>query len=455
MKNTLKAGFGCVDITPPLGIELRGYFQERRARGILDSLCLRALALTCGTQTTVLLSMDVCAVEEALSTPLRERAAEATGLPLDAIVLAATHTHTGPHLRPDSADPAEADYCRMLFHKVADAARLALDDRKPAKMGYGVGCAPHISFPRRYRMRDGAVRTNPGVDNPEILEALGQVDERVNVLRFRRECGKDLILVNFGCHPDTVGGDLISADWPGFLCRTVERALDGAACMFFNGAQGDVNHVNVHPRGGDGNGMHMEFDDVPRGYGHARHMGRVVAGAVLQVCDKVCDCDVDAVLFRSRRICIPTNRPAPDELPEARRIVEMEQSGRTGELPWSGMALTTKLANARRILRLADSPAAVNMTLYAVSLGAVALVGIPGEGFTEIGLHIKRNSGWDLILPVCLANGCAGYFPTQSAYDEGGYEIVTSNFRAGVAELIMREAAVLLSELRAERGGGR
>lgn len=47
--------------------------------------------------------------------------------------------------------------------------------------------------------------------------------------------------------------------------------------MFFNGAQGDVNHVNVHPVGGDANGLHPCFDDADRGYAHAKHMGRVIA----------------------------------------------------------------------------------------------------------------------------------------------------------------------------------
>ena len=46
---------------------------------------------------------------------------------------------------------------------------------------------------------------------------------------------------------DVVGGCKISADWPGLLRRNVEKILDGTKCIFFNGAQGDVTHVNVPP----------------------------------------------------------------------------------------------------------------------------------------------------------------------------------------------------------------
>ena len=143
-------------------------------------------------------------------------------------------------------------------------------------------------------MKDGKVRTNPGVGNPDILHPIGDVDERVNVLRFDR-ADDSLVLVNFGCHPDTVGGSLISGDWPGFLRRRLEKSLDNVKCIFFNGAQGDVNHVNVNAKGGDFNDTFHDFDDVDRGYGHARHMGNVVAGAVLQVYDKVTYEDVDSL----------------------------------------------------------------------------------------------------------------------------------------------------------------
>ena len=113
---------------------------------------------------------------------------------------------------------------------------------------------------KRFRMKDGSVRTNPGVNNPDILEPIGEVDERVNVLRFDREGGDTLVLVNFGNHPDTVGGCKISSDWPGQLRETVEKTLNNTMCIFFNGAQGDVNHVNVHPKAGYLNDTFIDFE---------------------------------------------------------------------------------------------------------------------------------------------------------------------------------------------------
>ena len=331
---------------------------------------------------------------------------------------------------------------------MADVAVMALADLKPARMGWGIGNAPNIAFVRRFRMKDGSVKTNPGVDNPDIVAPIGDVDERVNVIRFDQEGGASLVLVNFGDHPDTVGGNLISGDWPYFLRKTVEDAIDNTKCIFFNGAQGDVNHVNVHPRGGYLNDMFMDFDDVARGYGHARFMGRVVAGAVLQTYDKVQYEDVDTLRYLQHTLRVPANLPTAEELPEAKRIKQLHMEGRDAELPYSGMMLTTVVAEALRMVRLENGPDVFEMPLSAIAIGKVALLGIPGEPFTGIGRGLKESEDWDLVALCCLTNGSEGYFPMQDAYDEGGYEARSSSFKAGVAELMIKEGKQLLKDLK-------
>ena len=74
---------------------------------------------------------------------------------------------------------------------------------------------------------------------------------------------------------DVVGGLGISGDWLAMTRRITKKAIDNVKCILFNGAQGDVNHVNVHPTKGDFNDMFHDFDGCSRGYGHARHIARV------------------------------------------------------------------------------------------------------------------------------------------------------------------------------------
>ena len=458
--NDLKAGFARVNVTPMLGIHVAGYFKERIADGVLDELEINALALRAGENTLLLLSMDICHISTKRCEGFRKHIEEATGVPAGNILIHATHTHTGPVMEPYGTkedthatsslpqDPLFEEYITFVDRRMVEVSVLALQDLKPARLGYAVSKAPNIAFIRRYVMKNGEVHTNPGVNNPDVVRPVGETDERVNVLRIDQEGGASIVLVNFGDHPDTVGGCKITADWPGFLRKKVEKALDNTKCIFFNGAQGDVNHVNVFPKGGDLNDMFMDFDDVSRGYGHARHMGNVVAGAVLQVYDKVCWTDVDSLSAKMRTFSVPSNMPDPEDLPLAHKYNDLHKAGRDDLIPYRGMMLTTVVARAGRMVRLENGPEAFPMTLTGLTVGPFAIVGIPGEPFTGIGTALKEAEGYTLVLPMCLSNGAEGYFPMMDCYEEGGYETSGSKFKAGVAEVIIKEGLELLSDLR-------
>ena len=449
-----KAGFARVDITPPLGTPIVGYFEERRAKGILDSLEANALAVSDGERTAVLIVADLLGIEGvAFNAALRRRIADAAGVLVDAVYVHCTHTHTGP-----GAGQAEAGrtdifggtdfYNELLSTRLADVARLAVDDLAPATLAVGRAEAKRISFLRRYRMKDGSIRTNPGVGNPDIAEPIGCLDETVRVLRIDREGSPDIAVLNFATHPDVVGGERLSGDWPAWARRTFERAEPATRCVFFNGAQGDVNHVCTDPRPGERNGLTPDFDDVDRGYGHARHMGRVVAAAALSVWDKCAPAVAVPLRFGIETVSVPSQMPRPDELAQARTRAALHREGRDAELPFTGMALTTVVAEAERMLLLANGPKSFDMPLSAVALGdAVAFVGVPGEPFSEIGRVIRERSPFGLTLCTCLTNGSQGYFPVASAYDEGGYEARSSVFGKAVGETLVQAAARLMDEI--------
>ncbi|MBQ3424733.1 MAG: hypothetical protein IJH38_06015 [Clostridia bacterium] len=449
---SLMAGFSRVDVTPLMGIGISGYYVPRTASGVLDPLEANVLALRCGDESLLLIALDNCGLAPtAVYGDCRRHIAAATGVAEDHVFLSCTHTHTSPAW--GEADEASRAYTAWLEARLADAAGLALEDLRPARLGVGRGTAPGVAFVRRFRMKDGSIRTNPGVNNPDILCPIGSVDEEVGVLRFEREGGGGIALVHFGNHPDTVGGCNLSADWPGFLRRRVEQALPGVRCLFFNGAQGDVNHVKVHPAPGDMNDLAMDFDDVARGYGHARHMGNVVAGGVLQAWDKVHWQSADRLAGCVRTIKVPANLPAPEALPLARRYEALHRAGRDDEIPFEGMELTTVVAEAERMLRLEHGPEAFEMPLTGAAIGDVALIGLPGEPFTGIGRALKQAPGWEMVLPCCITNGYEGYFPMAEAYEEGGYEARSSVFAKGVAEQIIDEGSALLSALSRPKEG--
>ena len=194
--------------------------------------------------------------------------------------------------------------------------------------------------------------------------------------------------------------------------------------------------------------MFHDFDGCSRGYGHARHIGRVVAGAVMQVYDKVCYTDVNDMDCVYEEIKVPSNMPTAEELKLAKKYVELHHAGKDEHIPYKGMMLTTVVAEASRKIRLEHVPDTFPMSISAIKVGNVALFGVPGEPFTGIGLGLKEASGWDVVLPCCNTNAYDGYFPMRDSYEEGGYEARSSNYKAGVAELLIQEGVKLLDDLR-------
>lgn len=446
--DAFKVGFSRVDITPPLGVPVAGYYESRFAEKVLDDLEINTIAVSDGERTALLMSCDIISISHAFGLKYRENVSRAVGVPLDAVFLACTHTHTGPGVgRAKDRNRLLDIYDEFLGTRLCDAAKFAVADLKPARMGFARSVAPRLSFVRRYTMRDGSTRTNPGVNNPDVVAPVGTTDDTVQLLRIEREGGCEIDIVNFQTHPDVIGGNVISADWPRFVRETMENAIPGINCVFFNGTQGDTNHVNVQPRPGELNGMFHDFDDVWRGYPHALHMGRSVAAAALAVWGKCVPVDSGEVRFGSEVVEVPSNRVGKELIPEAERILRLHAEGRDDELPWKGMDLTTAVAEAERMKELENGPDSFMLPVSAVAFGNVAFAGFPGEPFTDVGCMVKAGSPFELTIPTCLTNGAEGYFPMMGNFDEGGYEARSSTFKAGVAEALVAGQLGLLKRL--------
>lgn len=445
----IKTGFGRLCITPPLGTPISGYYEERYTKGVLDDLYVSAVAFDDGTAKTVVLAVDTLMFSAVQCDAYRKIIADFCELPMDAIFINCSHTHTGPMVGGDFASDIQGSklYDEFLGIQMRDAAKLALEDVCDSTFYSAEGEAKKISFVRRFRMKDGSVQTNPGVGNPNIDHALGEPNETVKLLKIERDEAEDIYIVNFGVHPDVIGDEYISADYPGFVCTTIEDAIPNSKCMFLLAPQGDVNHINPNPTKGDSNGLHDTFDGCPRGYEHSMHMGRVIAGSVLQICDKAVEIEADEIKFSSKTIVCPSNQ-ANDRLEEAKEIVKIHDEGRDEELPYKAMELTTVVAEATRIVNLENGPDSYSFTLSAIKIGDMAFAGIPGEPFTEIANRIYADSPFDTTILCCLTNGGDSYFPTSQAYEEGGYEARSSYLKKGADNIVVDGTLELLKEVK-------
>ncbi len=446
MLDMLKAGFARTDITPPLGTLVEGYFSKRYANGVLDPLLATAVVFDDGEKRAVVMSVDLIGINMEFMSILRPAVAEAIGTDTEGVFIACTHTHVGPGVASaisTAENFANPEYGKWLIKRLADTAVLAVNDLAPVtKKLITRGEAKDVSFIRIYRMKDGEVHTNPGWQNPDIDSPIGAPDEESQLLIIKREEKPEIGIVNFQVHPDVVGGEYLTADFPKFVRDTYELNVPNALCMYINGAQGDTNHIDVR--------LNPETDCAD-GYERSKYMGKKIAMSVIMNYELAKEVGGDKVSYAESLVTTKYNKGTPEETPAyvelAKRYYEMGLDA-LPESEYMGMKRVEIIAKARRIETLLSKPDYRELVVCALSVGDVVFASLPGEPFTEIGRQIKKDSPFAMTIPACCANGYEAYYPMKWAFDENGYEASTSRYVAGTAEKLIEESVKTIKSLK-------
>ncbi len=457
----LRAVFRRIDVTPSYPVSLLGYFNDRRSEGVLDPLhCRLAAFQDAGRPAARLLfvQIDSCLFDQAfawsLGRALGRRECGAWGR--EEVLVFASHTHTAPALARLYEAPRQERYAYELGARIAAAAgeaARALVDAPAVSVFVARGRAAGLSFNRRWLGADGKAVTNPsraqraGLAGPE-----GPVDPEVLSLWFRDASGAPrAAFVNAVNHTDTVGGQSISADWPGALEREIGRALGADLPVFFlPGAQGNINHFD--PQAERDQTCQAEALRLGKAYAEAVLAGLPAARPLAFAARR------PALENSLRRVRLP-GRPIPAAEMEAARAL-LAADGETGgaqaltasELAAGSAAVGRVLA--RELLRQAPARRrSYRVPLQAVRLGEALFCAIPGEPFVELGLALKgaggpagRPSGRPLIVPLGLAGGYYGYILPGERLPAGGYEALPASGRLGGAA-----AAMIVEHFRACR----
>ena len=434
----MKIGFGRVDITPPLGTKITGAWQLRVADGVMDPLELNALAFQIGEERLVIVTADLLAMSVSGSSIIRDLIAKETEIPARNILMQCLHQHTAT--TGYSTSVSSAEYVAVMKRKYVDVVRLALNDLAEAKMSAAEKeTSEEVSFIRRYRMKDGSVMTNPGTMNPEIDHPLGKSDNTVRLVRFTREDAKDIALVAFQTHPDTIGGTQFSADWPGFARRKVEKEKPDVHCILMNGCQGDTNH---HKPGRPT--IRKSLQDER--YEFTRRMGEIVAEAALAVWDETRPLQEGAVSTAFEITTIPTNLDGIDRIDECKALYEkiLAKDEEVMKLPMS------EKGAIRRIANMEDKKLFQKVPVTMVAFGELAFLGYGGEPFTEYANVLREAHPELFIVTACNCNGSEGYLPSAAAFQEGGYEACTTSFTPETPALLQGLAKKLLAEHKAK-----
>ena len=421
-----KVGYARVDVTPPLGTFLSGYFEARYADGVLDPIELVAIAMNDGEESSVIITADFLGMRNEYADGFRKKITERTGVAEDHIMISCLHQHTSIALRkaPNNNVVDDAEYMDLLTRKFCDVAQMAISDMSEATFGVAEQrVANDLSFVRRYLLKDGKVKTNPNAPQYKdiIVGPAEQSDNNVRLVRFNREGKKDIALVNFSTHPDVIGGRKYSADWPGFVRRFVEKDIENTCCMLLNGCQGDTNHINfMIPK--------ME-DRFPKGryYLHSEYMGRTIADTVIDIWDKTTPMENYKLGGEMTTVYNKTRTDGEEFFDECWDVYEARalRNDLTVDTSVSGI----NMAECYRIVKIrTEAPLYQKVKVTALRLGDMAFVGFGGEPFTHYGTAIRENFPGKFIIAACCTNGYQGYLPTAKAFEQGGYEAISSPF---------------------------
>ena len=413
-----RAGAATSNITPELGSSINGGFQDGKATFIHDELHARCLALDGGKTMLVRVVADRCVSGRGIFDEAKKMVNEATGLPMENMLMSATHSHSCGTLQAVGQSEPNPIYQRFVARRIADGVRRALNNLAPAKIGWGTADVPQHVFNRRWKMKPGGipasplgvatdqVKTNPGINNPSLLEPAGPTDPQVSFISVQSAEGKPIALyANYSLHyVGGVGSGHISADYFGAFAVKVGQLL-GAGSEFVgimsNGTSGDINNIDF--RGG-------QAKEPP--YGRIQIVANDVAQAVATARKSIKHQDWVPLAVAQKEIMLGLRIPTKDEVEKAREVTKQSKLFPRME--------TMEQVYARETVLLSDFPKEVSAPLQVLKIGDLRVSAIPAEVFVEIGLELKQRH--PQTFSVSLANAYHGYLPTPKHHQLGGYE---------------------------------
>jgi hypothetical protein len=434
-QTTLQAGAAAVDITPPMKVTLAGSLTRRYAEGVIDPLHARAIVIDNGQTKVVFVLLDIIAFSHEDCGDVRQGISQALDIPIANVCVSCTHTHTGPGVKEGFETPREAEFLDWAKPRMIQAAVEAAQACVPAEVAWGIGHEARPQYNRRYHMRDGSVRFNPG-DPENTLRPAGPTDPSLPLLLLRRADDKRAIavLANYSLH--YIGdhdGNKICADYFGEFSRLAkERFGENCVALLTHGASGDINNINHQKKPEPWYPAEMK----------PREKSGIIAGWLLDQVQKVWDeanWNEQAVLTATQDIYeVKVRKISGDEIEQARREEKDESFG----------IISRHYATER--LALLEFPDTMSQVVSSLRVGDWAASTLTGEIFCQFGLDVKHASPFPVTALIELANGYGAYTPTRYSYALGAYEtwLCRSAFAApGSGEEMVAIAARQLHDL--------
>jgi hypothetical protein len=409
----LEVGVATVDITPPLGMPMRGYSSRKElSNGIWDPLYAKSIVFDDGNNRFSIVVLDLIGPPPK---DVRERILQKAKkeLQISTILFLAIHTHAGPDLKPNLPSK-ENPWLPKLERNIYEVIRKADSSKSPVTVETGYGSAD-ISYDRRLVNPDGTVTmlwSNPG------RKENTPVDQTVGVVGFKGTDGKWIaILVHYACHPVVFEGSNLkySAEFPGVMRNYVDEHL-GGTCFFLQGACGEINPYD-RPR-----------ESNQDTYSKLKQTGIALGKEVVRIAESMKPVKEDTLKLSTYEYI--TNLKYRYDL--------QDEKVKGFYIKQRGEKYYEELVRDRHPFIKAETPI--------VLLGKeIAWVGFPGEFFDDFQIALRNRSPIPHTFFLGYCNDVFSYFPTIQAASEGGYGASYSTYvEVGAGERLVDNAIISL-----------
>lgn len=435
----LQVGFGRVSILPDYEVQLSGGAATRVSTGVKDQLYLTCIAISENGETYLIGTMDFLTSDNVYVEPAKAVMSGATGVPVENILLNATHTHASVAIR--STGTKNVDRYREDFNKWAEeAAKAAVEDLSAAEVWYGSVKAEGMAWVRHYVMADGSYAgPNYGSFASGIVSHVSEADQDLQLIRFVRgaEDKKDIVMMNFPAHATlTQTSTDLSADFPGPARDYVEANAD-VLCAYFIAAAGDQVPNSKVPE--------ECFSNDYKLYG--QELGRIA----VECMGNLTKLEATGLGDVQRTYTANSNKEKLDRLTDAKQVeVEWQTVGR-GTAQGAQAAKNHGFASVYEVSAVIDranSPETNDLNLRVLSIGDVSFLFAPYEMFGSTALDIKARSPYPMTFIITCAQGSEGYLPTALGFEIDCYESHVTHFERGTAEKLADAYITMLTEMK-------
>ena len=440
-KGTFQVGFGREKIMPEAVIPLAGSgIQGREYEGILDILYTTCVALTDENGNTVLLfTNDLVNSKDELSDPAKEQVSKATGIAVENIMVAATHTHAAPTFTATYIDGVP-QYKQLIMDSMTVAAKKAIADQSPAQISAGSTQAVGMAYSRHYTMFDGRIEKNFSKNDIPV----GHPDEpndTMQLVRFTREAEgkKDIIMMTFGIHPTFNGqakDKMISADFV-YPTRDYIETETGALVAYFTSSAGNQTGNSSIPG-------ESPFDRT-----QYKEYGKALGKIAVDYLPNLQPLNAGQIRLEKKVFTADAYKDKIEMLPQAKTVYA--EYTKTSEAAVQGMLEDYGFDSIWEVIAIidrAEMDKTVDVALNALSIGELSMIFAPFEMFGDTAKYIMGNTPYDMTMIVTMANNGHGYFPTEKAYGYQVYEGFVAKVVPGTAEQIADTFVNMLKDMK-------